>query len=139
MPTIFIALLRLLLRGIFIYLSEGHRRLWLQPFGVKVLLTVLFWSCALAFVVSMLARNVKYPDVMAHTIHEGGNRLAGFTLYMVLFLVAFDIFKLFNGSFKYGFYISLLLTLSLLSYGYYHYQHPKTQVFNISYQQGCQQ
>ena len=37
----------------------------------------------------------------------------------------------FNFPCKYGFYISLFLTLSLLSYGYYNYQHPKTEVFNI--------
>ena len=131
MPTIFIALFCAYFAGNIYIFIRGAQTLVAQPFGVKVLLTVLFWSCALAFVVSMLARNVKYPDVMAHTIHEVGTGWLVFTLYMVLFLVAFDIFKLFNGSFKYGFYISLLLTLSLLSYGYYHYQHPKTQVFNI--------
>lgn len=131
MPTIFIALFCAYLAGNIYIFIRGAQALVAQPFGVKVLLTVLFWSCALSFAVSMLARNVKYPDVLAHTIHEIGTGWLVFTLYMTLSLIAFDIFKLFNGSFKYGFYISLLLTLSLLSYGYYNYQHPQTKVINI--------
>ena len=68
---------------------------------------------------------------MAHTAHEIGTGWLVFTLYMVLCLIIFDLFRLFNFPCKYGFYISLFLTLSLLSYGYYNYQHPKTEVFNI--------
>lgn len=78
MPTIFIALFCAYFAGNIYIFIRGAQTLVAQPFGVKVLLTVLFWSCALAFVVSMLARNVKYPDVMAHTIHEVGIGLAGF-------------------------------------------------------------
>ena len=102
-----------------------------QPFGVKVLLAVLFWCGALAFIGSFLARNTKLPVVLAHTAHEIGTGWLVFTLYMVLCLIIFDLFRLFNFPCKYGFYISLFLTLSLLSYGYYNYQHPKTEVFNI--------
>ena len=102
-----------------------------QPFGVKVLLAVLFWCGALAFIGSFLARNTKLPVVLAHTAHEIGTGWLVFTLYMVLCLIIFDLFRLFNFPCKYGFYISLFLILSLLSYGYYNYQHPKTEVFNI--------
>lgn len=131
MPTIFIALFGCYLAGNIYIFIRGAQALVAQPFGVKVLLTVLFWSGALSFFVSMLARNVKYPDVLAHTIHEIGTGWLVFTLYMTLSLMAFDVFKLFNGGFKYGFYISFWLTLCLLSYGYYHYQHPNTEVINI--------
>lgn len=131
MPTIFIALFSCYLAGNIYIFIRGAQALVAQPFGVKVLLTVLFWSGALSFLVSMLARNVKYPDVLAHTIHEIGTGWLVFTLYMTLSLLAFDVFKLFNGGFKYGFYISFWLTLCLLSYGYYHYQHPNTEVINI--------
>lgn len=131
MPIIFIAIFCAYFAGNIYIFIRGAQALVAQPFGVKMLLTVLFWSCALSFVVSMLTRNIKYPDVLAHTIHEIGTGWLVFTLYMVLSLIAFDLFKLFNGSFKYGFYISFLLTLCLLSYGYYHYQHPNTEVINI--------
>ena len=131
MPTIFIALFSCYFAGNIYIFIRGAQALVAQPFGVKVLLTVLFWSGALSFFVSMLARNVKYPDVLAHTIHEIGTGWLVFTLYMALSLIAFDLFKLFNGSFKYGFYISFGLTLCLLSYGYYHYQHPNTEVINM--------
>ena len=71
------------------------------------------------------------PVVLAHTAHEIGTGWLVFTLYMVLCLIVFDLLRLFNSPCKYGFYLSLFLTLSLLSYGYYNYQHPKTEVFNI--------
>ena len=115
MPIIFIAIFCAYFAGNIYIFIRGAQALVAQPFGVKMLLTVLFWSCALSFVVSMLTRNIKYPDVLAHTIHEIGTGWLVFTLYMVLSLIAFDLFKLFNGSFKYGFYISFLLTLCLLS------------------------
>lgn len=131
MPTIFIALFSIYLAGNIYIFIRGAQAVAAQPFGVKVFLTVLFWSGALSFVISMLARNVKVPDVLGHTVHEIGTGWLVFTLYMTLALVVFDIFRLFNPQFKQGFYIALCLTLSLLAYGYYHYQHPKTQVFNI--------
>lgn len=131
MPTFFIALFSVYLAGNIYIFIRGAQALVAQPFGVKMLLTVLFWSGALSFFVSMLTRNVKYPDILAHTLHEIGTGWLVFTLYMTLSLVAFDVFKLFNGGFKYGFYISFWLTLCLLSYGYYNYQHPNTEVINI--------
>lgn len=54
-----------------------------------------------------------------------------FTFYMVILLGIFDLLKLFNWKFKYAFYVSFGLTLSILGYGYYHYQHPDTQVINL--------
>jgi predicted MPP superfamily phosphohydrolase len=50
---------------------------------------------------------------------------------MVLLLGCADLFHLFNKSFQSGFVFSLLITLSLLAYGYYRYQHPVTKVINI--------
>ena len=131
MPTFFIVLISIYLAGNFYIFRRGAQALVAQPFGVKVLLAILFWCGALSFIGSFMARNVKLPVVLAHTAHEIGNGWLVFTLYMVLWLIVFDLFRLFNCPFKYGFYLSLFLTLSLLSYGYYNYQHPKTEVINM--------
>ena len=131
MPTFFVVLISIYFAGNIYIFKRGAQALVAQPFGVKVLLAVLFWSGALSFIGSFLGRNTQLPVVLAHTAHEIGTGWLVFTLYMVLCLIVFDLFRLFNFPCKYGFYISLFLTLSLLSYGYYNYQHPKTEVFNI--------
>lgn len=131
MPTIFIILISLYLGGNIYVFIRGAQALSSQPFGVKILLSIIFWSGALSFFSSMLMRNVKMPGFLAHTMHEVGTGWLVFTLYMTLCLVVFDIFKIFNCPFKYGFYLSLFFTLSVLGYGYYNYQHPKTEVINI--------
>ena len=115
MPTFFVVLISIYLAGNLYIFRRGAQALVAQPFGVKVLLAILFWCGALSFFGSFLARNVKLPVVLAHTSHEIGTGWLVFTLYMVLFLMVFDIFRLFNFPCKYGFYISFFLTLSLLS------------------------
>lgn len=131
MPTFFWILFLLYLVGnIYIFL-RGKRALRAQSTGVKVLLTLVFWGCALSFFVGFLLRDVSLPPSFAQTINQVGTGWLVFTLYMVILLVVFDLLTLFRLKFKYGFYLSLAITLSLLGYGYYHYQHPKTQVVDI--------
>ncbi len=72
------------------------------------------------------------PVWISHTMYEVGTGWLIFTLYMVLFLLLFDILKLFRVSFNYGFLLSLLLTFILLGYGYYNYRHPKTNIIDIA-------
>ena len=131
MLKIFILPISLYLAGNIYIFYRGAQALSSQSFGVKVLLSVLFWSGALSFFVSFLGRNVKFPIALAHTFYEVGSSWLVFTLYMVTCLLLFDLFKLFNITFKYSFYLSSLLTICLLSYGYYNYRHPQTKVFNI--------
>lgn len=131
MPIFFVVLFSIYLAGNFYIFKRGAEALVAQPFGVKILLAALFWCGALSFIGSFWIQNTKLPIALAHTTHEIGTGWLVFTLYMVLCLAVFDLFRLFNFSCKYEFYISLFLTLSLLSYGYYNYQHPKTEVFNI--------
>lgn len=131
MPAFFIVLISIYLAGNFYIFRRGAQALVAQAFGVKMLLAVLFWCGALAFIGSFLGRNAKLPVALAHTVHEVGTGWLVFALYMVLCLIVFDLFRLFNYPCKQGFYISLFLTLSLLGYGHYHYQHPKTKVINI--------
>ena len=77
MPTFFVVLISIYFAGNIYIFKRGAQALVAQPFGVKVLLAVLFWSGALSFIGSFLARNTQLPVVLAHTAHEIGNRLVG--------------------------------------------------------------
>lgn len=131
MPTFFIALFVLYILGNMYIFRRGRQALVAQPTGVKVLLSIIFWSGALSFFLTFLLRNLEMPASFAFTMQEVGTGWLVLTLYMVLLLGLFDLPRLFNKRFKYGFYISLGVTLSLLSYGFYNYQHPETRVINI--------
>ena len=91
MPTFFVVLISIYLAGNIYIFRRGAQALVAQPFGVKVLLAVLFWCGALAFIGSFLARNTKLPVVLAHTAHEIGTGWLVFTLYMVLCLTILDL------------------------------------------------
>ena len=131
MWTFFIILPILYLAGnIYIYL-KGKQALKSQSTGVKVLLSIVFWGGALSFFSSFLFRNLDMPASFAQTVSQVGTGWLVFTLYMVLALLVFDILRLFHLRFKYSFYLSLFLTLSLLGYGNYNYQHPDTRVINM--------
>ena len=131
MTIFFLILGSIYLAGNAYIFLRGAQALTAQPFGVKMLLTILFWSGAVSFFGTMLTRNVKMPPYIAHTMHDVGTGWLIFTLYMVLFLFVFDLLKLVNMPFKYGFYLAFFFTLSLLGYGYYNYQNPRTEVINI--------
>jgi predicted MPP superfamily phosphohydrolase len=51
---------------------------------------------------------------------------------MVVFLACADLIKVFNKSFQYGFYISFLLTFTILTYGYIQNLRTVKQVINIA-------
>ena len=65
-------------------------------------------------------------------MYEVGTGWLIFTLYMVLFLLFFDLLKLCSISFNQNFMTSLLATFVLLGYGYYNYRHPKINTVNIT-------
>ena len=71
------------------------------------------------------------PASLGQTISQVGTGWLVFTLYMVLALVVFDLLRLFHIRCKYSFHLSLFLTLCLLGYGNYHYQHPDKKVINM--------
>ena len=110
---------------------RATQALKVKPLGVKILLTVLFWTCALSFFGTMLARNLEMPVFISHSMYIIGTSWLIFTLYMALFLLLFDILKLFKVVCKYRFYLSFAFTLGLLGYGVYNYYHPETNVVSI--------
>lgn len=132
MPTFFIILITVYLAGNSYIFYRGAQALSGLPLGIRVVFTVLFWFCALSFFGSMLSRNVKMPVGISHTLYEVGTGWLIVTLYMVLFLLLFDILKLFHLSCNYSFLLSAGFTVLLLGYGYYKYRHPKTNVINIA-------
>lgn len=131
MPTFFILLFVLYLLGNIYIFIRGRQAFREQSTGVKVLLTLVFWGCASLFLSTFIFRNAALPPTFARTCEEVGTGWLVFTLYMTLLLLLFDLLRLFHIRFKYAFHVSLGLTLSLLAYGYYHYQHPETRVINI--------
>lgn len=132
MPIFFIILITVYLGGNTYIFYRGAQALSGLPGGIKISLAVLFWLAALSIIGTMLTRNIKMPVFLSHTMYEIGTGWLIFTLYMVLFLLAFDLLKLCRVPFNYGFILSLIFTVVLLGYGYYNYRHPKTNIINIA-------
>ena len=132
MPIFFIILITVYLGGNTYIFYRGAQALSGLPGGIKISLAVLFWLAALSIIGTMLTRNIKMPVFLSHAMYEVGPGWLIFTLYMVLFLLAFDLLKLCRVPFNYGFILSLIFTVVLLGYGYYNYRHPKTNIINIA-------
>ena len=132
MPIFFIILITVYLGGNTYIFYRGAQALSGLPGGIKISLAVLFWLAALSIIGTMLTRNIKMPVFLSHAMYEVGTGWLIFTLYMVLFLLAFDLLRLCRVPFNYGFILSLIFTVVLLGYGYYNYRHPKTNIINIA-------
>ena len=78
------------------------------------------------------------PSSFAQTLSQAGSGWLVFTLYMTLFLLFFDFAQVIHFRFKFDFLFSLFLTLCLLAYGNYHYQHPCVKVINIVFNKPIQ-
>ena len=132
MPVFFILILvTYLLGNVYVYVrglqALGHLSLVFRGFY-----SVFFWIGVLLMIMIFAFRGSKHiPFSIGHVLFQIGTGWLIFILYMAIFLACADLIKVFNRSFQYGFFISLLLTFSLLIYGYIKYQHPKKQVINI--------
>lgn len=132
MPIIFFLFIGLYLIGNFYIYFRGGQALATYPTGVKVLLSLLFWGSALSLIFTFLVRKVNLSVKLLSFTHEVGSAWLVFTLYMVLFLISFDLIKLLYRPFSYGFHLAFAFTLCLLSYGYYNYKNPKIQEYNLA-------
>ncbi|MDR1115202.1 MAG: metallophosphoesterase [Tannerella sp.] len=132
MPILFIALLVSYLLGNFYIFVRGLQALGQISFVFKWGYSLVYWMGALMLLAIFALRSSRHiPFSVGQILFHVGSGWLVFTLYMVVFLAVTDLVKVFNSSFQYGFAISLLLTVSLLIYGYIRYQHPERQVFNI--------
>ena len=111
MPIFFIILITVYLGGNTYIFYRGMQALSGLPCGIKISLAVLFWLATLSIVGTMLTRNIKMPVFLSHTMYEVGTGWLIFTLYMVLFLLAFDLLRLCRVPFNYGFILSLIFTI----------------------------
>ncbi|MDR1407390.1 MAG: metallophosphoesterase [Tannerella sp.] len=102
------------------------------PLIFKWLAGAFFWLSFLSIILMFALRNSRMATSTGwHIFYEYSCSWLVVTLYMGLLLLCFDAFKLFNHSFRYGFVLSLLLTICLLIYGHYRYQHPVNKVIHI--------
>ena len=101
--------------------------------GGKLVFSVCYWLAAFALVISLFARNVEIPEVLAKNLFNIGSVWLVFTLYMVLALLMTDIARILLPIGKpYGFIAPLGFTVCLLTYGYFNYKHPDIQRLDIT-------
>jgi len=133
MPVLFILLfISYILGNIYVFV-RGLQALGQLAVVWKTMYCTVFLAGSLLLIVIMLLRDSKHlPFSPGHVLFQIGTGWLVFTLYMVVFLACTDLIKVFNSSFSRGYTVSLLLTFSLLVYGYVNYQHPRKQVINIA-------
>lgn len=132
MPLFFLLLVSAYLAGNVYIFIRALQIPYAAPVWCKIAFSILFWILALSFFVAMLTRNVQMSSLISKVMFKIGSIWLVFTLYMVIFLFLTDMLKLMVHSFNYGFLISLAVTASLLIYGFINYQHPKTNIADIS-------
>lgn len=109
------------------------------PLSVKLFLGALYWLAAFALVISLFARNVEMPELLARGLFNVGSIWLVFTLYMVFVLLLTDLSRLFFPLTKAaGFGIALGFTVCLLAYGHYNYKHPNIHRMDLSLEKPLQ-
>lgn len=131
MPVIFLLIIGLYLLGNFYIYLRGGQALATYPTGVKVVLSLLFWSGAFALIFTFLLRKSNLSMKLMMFTHEVGSGWLVFTLYMVLWLFFFDLVRWFYKPFTFSFHLAFAFTLCLLSYGYYMYKNPETRQMDL--------
>jgi predicted MPP superfamily phosphohydrolase len=132
MPILFFLLLGSYLLGNIYIFVRGMQFPGQISLTFKWIYGISYWTGALLLFAMLALRNSKQiPFSLGQLLFHIGSGWLVFTLYMVIFLAGTDFIKVFNSSFQHGFVMSLLLTFSLLIYGYICYQYPEKQVFNI--------
>ncbi|MDR2774756.1 MAG: metallophosphoesterase [Tannerella sp.] len=132
MPIVFFLLFGSYLLGNIYIFVRGMQFLGQISLTFKWIYGISYWAGALMLFAVFALRNSRHITFsLGQVLFYTGSGWLVFTLYMVIFLAGTDLIKVFNSSFRYGFLTSLLLTLSLLIYGYIRYQHLDKQVFNI--------
>jgi len=134
MPLFFLFLLAGYILGNVYIFVRGLQALSQFSFLIRGTFSVCYWICALLLIAIFALRGVKHvPFTLGHVFFQIGTGWLIFVLYMVVFLACTDLIKLFNHAFQYGFLTSILLTFSLLLYGFINHQHINKQVINISF------
>ena len=134
MPLFFLILLAVYILGNIYVFVRGLQTFGHLSFLFRCVYSVIYMVVSLLFLSFFAFRHSKQiPFLLGHVIFQIGTGWLIFILYMVIFLACADLIKVSNRSFSYGYYISLVLTFSLLVYGFIKYQHPNKQVINITF------
>lgn len=97
------------------------------PPAVRVVFGILFWLAAIALFLAIGMRNVPLPNFLFRGLFAVGSVWMVFLLYMVVSMGIMDLVHLLFPAFHYGFYAALVVTLSLLAYGYVNYRNPRVE------------
>ena len=129
--NIFFILIALYIGGNIYIFFRGKAALSAFPKRVKAACLIFQCLAVLSTFISFFFRDVAFPLWFTRLIYSFGNGWLVFTLYMVLLLAVTDIIGIFR-KFRYGFFVSLLLTFSILAYGYYKYWNPVKEEIDIT-------
>jgi predicted MPP superfamily phosphohydrolase len=133
MPVfVIIIFLSYILGNVYVFVRGIHALGQITVF-FKTLLAIIYFICSLLPFAFFFLRNAKYvPFSVGHFIYQFGTSWLVFVLYMVIFLAATDLFRLFNRNFSCGFIVSFSFTICLFIYGYINNKRIDKQTFDIN-------
>ena len=127
----FLALIGAYLTGNIYILIRALQNLSGLSLGAKIIFSICYGLIAFSLVISLFFRHAIMPEILSKSLFTIGSIWLVFTLYMVLFLEAGDLVRLFFPIGKKVFLIALSCTFCLLAYGYYNYKHPDIHHLDI--------
>lgn len=131
MPFFLILMLAAYIGGNAYIFTRALQSLPPMPTIFKWLFGLAYWGYALSIFLVFIFRARESADPWGHFFFQVSTGWLVFTLYMVLALVCFDLFRLLVPSFRHGFACALLVTTGVLAYGYYTYKHPQLREVDI--------
>jgi len=98
----------------------------------RILFAILYICGASSLIIARTFRHSFPAEVLSVCSYVGYFWLI-FTLYMVLALLAFDLFSLFiRRKVPFRFVLSLFITVGIMAYGHYKYLNPDVRVLNLT-------
>ena len=127
-PLMFICYL---LGNIYLFIST-IKAIAQAPISVKIIYGIIFWSLSVSLFVSISLRNSHLPQALLSAMYTFGSIWLVFVLYMILSIILFSIIRYFFPSIIYNTLLySLIVTFTLLAYGYINYLTPVVTTIEI--------
>ncbi len=105
--------------------------------AAKILIGVCMAIATCGVFLSIALRSSELPAVLSRGLFQVGSVWLVFLLYMVLALLVADAVAWMGLKIPYRFWMSLVLCLTVLVIGHYHYKHPKVNVVPLSFEKEC--
>ena len=120
-----------LLGNIYLFIST-IKAIAQAPIAVKVIYGIIFWSLSVSLFLSIALRNSHLPQALLSAMYTFGSIWLVFVLYMILSIILFSIIRYFFPSIIYNTLLySLIVTFTLLAYGYINYLTPVVTTIEI--------